>query len=171
MLRDTAEFKRGRSGEQIVAERLKRKGCFIIPSYDYSGEDNDKPPRLQGLLRSAIIPDLDVSRAGRRIWVEVKTKRRADWTRVTQRLEHGISLRHYNEYLDVQAITGTAVWLAIYEEETGDVLVQKLADLAAGARVYTGWKMGRDGMVYFPRDAFRTISAEPSPLLTSEPER
>jgi hypothetical protein len=47
--RQRQEFKKGRSGEQKIAEVLRRRGWYIIPSYDYSGEDGNKAPRLQGL--------------------------------------------------------------------------------------------------------------------------
>jgi hypothetical protein len=44
--RASPEFKKGRTGERMIASLLQRDGWFILPSYDYSGEDGDKPPRL-----------------------------------------------------------------------------------------------------------------------------
>src|SRR5690606_34450197 len=72
--RETAEFQRGRTGERLVAELLQSRGWYVIPSYDYSGEDGDKPPRLQGLREAFPVPDLAIARDGIRSWAGVKTK-------------------------------------------------------------------------------------------------
>lgn len=156
--RETAEFQRGRAGERLVAELLQSRGWYVIPSYDYSGEDGDKPPRLQGLREAFPVPDLDIAKDGQRRWAEVKTKAAASYTRITGRLEHGIPKRHYRAYKRVQEITGCEVWLFIYEEETGEVLFAKLDDLEAVKREYDGPKMSRGGMVFYPRDAFNVFA-------------
>jgi len=156
--RQTDKYQRGHSGEQMVAKLLQDRGWFVIPSYDYSGEDNDKAPRLQGNLRAYVIPDLDIARGGRRIWAEVKTKACATYTRITQRFEHGIPMRHFRDYRAVQDITGCSVWLFVYEENTGEVLCGELDNLAAHKREYTGGKMSYGGMVFFPRDAFTLLA-------------
>lgn len=156
-LRETAEFRRGRTGEQIVTGLLRAHGYYVVPSYDYSGEDGNKAPKLQGDGEAWPIPDLDVAKASRRHWVEVKTKRAPSFTYVTRRLEHGIPQRHFEAYQRVEEITGTPVWLAIVEEESGEVLIARLADIAAHARFYRGGRMDRGGMVFFPRDQFRLL--------------
>ena len=156
--RETAEFQRGRTGERLVAELLQSRGWFVIPSYDYSGEDGDKPPRLQGLREAFPVPDLDIARDGQRRWAEVKTKAAATYTRLTGRLEHGIPKRHYWAYKRVQEITGCEVWLFIYEEQTGDVLCARLDDLESVKREYNGQKMSRGGMVFFPRSTFKVFA-------------
>ena len=151
-------FLKGRSAEVATAQILKQRGWHVIPSYDYSGEDGKKAPKLEGSSRSHIIPDLDVSKEGARLWIEVKTKSHAILRRVTQCLEHGIEYRHWKDYLEVQRITNTQVWLFIHEEDTGDILFQSLTELAQDARVYEGNRMGRGGMVFFKRSAFRHIT-------------
>lgn len=153
--RETVEFQRGHNGERMVAELLQQHGWYVIPSYDYAGEDHDKAPRLQGALGGFIIPDLDIAKDGARRWAEVKTKAEATFTRITQRLEHGISKRHYEHYQKVQQITGDEVWLFVVEENTGTVLFAKLDDLEPFKRVYNGDKMSRGGMVFYPRDCFK----------------
>ena len=125
-----------------------------MPSYDYSGEDNNKAPRLQGLAHGLAIPDLDVSKDGRRFWVEVKTKTRSNEYRKQGILKHGIHVSHFEQYLEVERITGTAVWLVIYEESTGALLSQRLSELAKVADFDRRPVMARGGMVYFPRDSF-----------------
>ena len=109
---DTREFERGRQGELAIARWLQERGWYVIPSYDYSGQDGTKAPRLQGLLAGYAIPDLDVCRGGDRMWVEVKVKGGATYHRLTDTFEHGISLRLYRHYLEVQRLTGTQVSLS-----------------------------------------------------------
>lgn len=157
-LRDTDAFQRGRTGERLVADLLRRAGWYVIPSYDYTGEEGDKAPRLSGLREGFVVPDLDAARRGTRIWVEVKTKAAATYHRVGRRYEHGIPRRHFLAYRQVQAITGCPVWLFVVEEATGVVLCARLDDLAGRCRVYTGAKMDRGGMVFFPRDAFAVFA-------------
>ena len=157
--RETPEFRFGRTGEQFVAQELQRRGWYVIPSYDFCGEEGNKAPKLQGGSTRFVIPDLDISQAGMRRWVEVKAKDAATYTRITDRLEHGIAARHWRDYLEVENITGCEVWLAIYERDTGDVLIQsitKLRGLNGGPRNSMMKKNGdcEGAMVYFPRSAF-----------------
>jgi len=156
-LRQTPEFQRGRTGEEATAQFLRSLGWFVIPSYDYSGAE-DKAPRLQGLDIGYVLPDLDVSAYGTRLWVEVKTKYGASFTYSTQQLEHGIPLRHYLDYLEVERQTGNPVYLAIREEQTGACLIQRLGFLRAPriTRMKKGGKE-QEAMAYFPRDAFEEI--------------
>jgi hypothetical protein len=157
-LRDTEQFRRGRNGEQIVADRLMRRGWYVIPSYDYNGGD-DHPPRLQGWTRRFIIPDLDACKGGRRIWVEVKTKAAPSLHRASGILEHGIPLRHYEQYLQVELETGCPVYLLVYEEQSNQLLWQKLSELGQ-PRIYSGDKMSFGGMAFWPRDSFNILARE-----------
>ena len=160
---ESDEFKRGREGEQSVEQWLRARGDYVIRSYDYSGEDGDKAPRMHGLSERYALPDLDVCREGKdgkpiRFWIEVKLKRRASWYEKLGRLEHGISLPLWMDYLQVQAISGCNVWLVIVEEETDEWLAQSMKVLGGVYRIYEGEKMGRGGMVFFPRTAFITLT-------------
>jgi hypothetical protein len=157
-LRDTENFKRGRNGEQLAADWLKRDGWYVLASYDYSGSD-DHPPRLEGWARQFIIPDLDACKGGRRIWVEVKTKAAPSLHRATNIIEHGIPLRHYEQYLQVERETGCAVHLIIYEEQSDVLLHQKLSELGQ-PRIYSGDKMSYGGMAFWPRDSFNILARE-----------
>lgn len=157
MALDCPEFWRGRSGEKVVAALLNRRGFFVVPSYDYSGED-DKAPKMHGPDADHVLPDLDLARLGRRYWGEVKTKAEPTFHRLTGRWEHGICLRLWREYWRVQEITGAPVYLFVYEESSGDVLTRSLAKLDAAKRVYAGGRMGRHGMVFFPRSAFHLLA-------------
>lgn len=163
--RTSPEFQKGRTGEKRVASLYQSEGYYITPNYDYSGEEGDKAPRLQGSSNAYVMPDLLVSKDGETFAVEVKTKTRANWTYFTSRLEHGFNRRLYWQYRTWQEVTGIPVFMAFWETETGDVLVARFDDLEKVRRDYDGPKMGRDGMVFFPRDAFTvrwSIPIEPT---------
>lgn len=153
--KDRPEFLRGRSGERVVADWLQARGWWIVPSYDYSGEDDNKAPKLQGLDEGLVIPDLDIARHGKRMWAEVKTKAAATFYRKLQRDEHGINRRLWCHYHRVQEITGTHVWVFVVEETTQMLLAESLDILDRDKREYDGGKMGRGGMVFWPRSSFR----------------
>lgn len=144
----------GADGEQVVKNLLIQNGWLIIPSYAYTGPGDDKAPRMEGMNTYYIIPDLDICRLGTRRWIEVKTKTEATFTSITQRLEHGIPLRHYYHYFEVQNATGCPVWLFVYELKTKAILYASLNALIYSVRKYEGGKMNRGGMAFFPRDAF-----------------
>jgi len=150
------EYQRGHTGERIVAAFLQRRGWYVIPSYNFSGEDGNIAPRLFGLRDSFIVPDLDIAKGGLRIWVEVKTKSAATFTRLTGRLEHGIDKRHCDQYLKIQIITGDPVYLAIVELDTKALLLSSLTELMPSARINIMHQRGQEKqMVYWPRSAFR----------------
>lgn len=143
----------------IVAQELQRQGYFVLPSYDYSGDDGNKSPRLQGDVAQYVVPDLDVSRNGKRMWVEVKTKSRPSIGRRSGKPEHGIDGRHLSHYLKVQEITGCPVYVVVYETATGQVLRQSADEIAARGRRS---RLGEYAMVYFIRDEMKCLFTIPA---------
>lgn len=161
--RESMAWKVGEIGRGIVTAVLQEQGWYIIPSDDYIGKE-EKAPRLFGKLKEYVLPDLDTAKEGNRRWVEVKTKKGASWTRITQRNEHGFGKKLYEHYLQVQAITGSDVWVFIYEMDIGELLYARLNDLPK-PRIFTGDRkkikgVNKGGMVYFPRDAFQIWTGE-----------
>lgn len=156
-LRESSEFKRGRNGEQIVSFILRGLGYYIIPSYDFTGRDDNKAPRMLGSRLAFVIPDLDVARGGKRHWVEVKTKAKADFTRKTQREEHGIDKRHYEHYQRVEAETGCEVVIAVYEEISCEVLAITLRRIAKEVRFSANFNAGRGGY-FWSRDSMQLLA-------------
>lgn len=156
------EFLRGRAAELRVSRWLQERGWYVIPSYDYSGADGDKAPRLQGIKRGHAVPDLDVASGGKRKWVEVKSKDHANprhdayWGRC-EVPEHGVDHGNYLDYLEVKRITGDDVWIAIYEEDTAILLMAEI-DTLGEPRVGT-W-LGKK-IANWPRDRFREITRFP----------
>ena len=116
----------GLAGEKMVAGFLQSRGAGVVASYDFSGSDGDKAPRMMFQAYGRIIPDLDVSRGGERFWVEVKTYWHAPPNRRIGFPVHGIRRRHRENYLDVQKQSGTTVLLAILEVQSGQLLVRRL---------------------------------------------
>lgn len=153
VLTERDEFKRGQAGELIVADWLKSRGCYVIPSYDYAGSDGSKAPRLAGLWAGYPIPDLDVSRNGNRFWVEVKTKEAPVLWRKTNELRHGIELRLLEHYQTVEVISGSSCYLFIFEELTRWLLCQRLSELREPS---IGTDRGTR-MAYWPRARFREL--------------
>jgi hypothetical protein len=156
--RERPEFLRGRAGEQVVAEWLKKRKCYVIPSYDYAGENGDKAPKLQGLWTGHPVPDLDVSKEGSRFWVEVKTKGYSPvWAKAPggPQHTHGIELPLLEHYRTVTLISGSPCWLFIYEENSSWLLGQALHVLGKPASV------GSDGrgkkIAYWFRQQFRQL--------------
>jgi hypothetical protein len=155
------EFLRGRAAEQRVARWLQKRGWYIIPSYDYSGAEGEKAPRLQGFPAGYAVPDLDASRGGWRGWVEVKSKAQANIWRSAQPWgqpntpEHGIDHHNYLDYLHVKRITGDEVWIAIYEEDTGNLL---MAEVGALGEPRVGSWLGKK-IANWPRARFAPMPA------------
>ena len=153
----------GRAAEIAVGELMMLRGNYVVPSYDYSGLDEGKPPRLQGKLRGYVIPDLDVAKDGKRRWFEVKAKTEPSQT-WSSRLTgvkgivpaHGVAKRLVDNYAAVERITGTPVYLVIVEKISDTWLWQRLAVLRKGKEWETiSAKMGH--MVFWPRVAFRVL--------------
>ena len=153
---DQPEVQRGRAAEIAVANWLKRRGNWVIPSYDYAGLDHDKPPRLETTTRGLSIPDLDVSKDGARIWIEVKLKAAPTWGRISGKLEHGISARLANHYTETEKITGCAVWIIVVEESSGEWRAALLSKLRTRERSSFSPRMG--GMVFWLREDFHRIA-------------
>ena len=168
---ERAEFLMGRSVELIVSGWLKGRGWYVIPSYDYSGDDRNKAPKLQGLAEAFPVPDLDVCRAlpqrrPERRWVEVKAKDAADFTFKTRSFDHGIE--HYDDYMRVAELTGTEPWLAVVEMATvreldahrgrfgerGQLLMQSFARLGQPRRTTMHGKR----MAFWPRGMFMPVA-------------
>lgn len=152
--RERPEFVLGAATEKRVAAWLQERGWHVIPSYDYAGPDGDKPPRLQGFKVGYAVPDLDVARAGVRRWVEVKFKSYSPFYYKGGYQVHGIYLRLLEHYRTVQTVTGTECWIAIYQADTRELLVQSLNELG---EPQVGTDRGKP-TAYWPRSRFHLLA-------------
>lgn len=150
----TPEYGQGKAGERIIAELFKSRGWYVIPSYDYVS-DEEKAPQMHGMYRGLILPDLDICRDGKRRWIEVKTYGAPSLYRKTQELQHGIQQRHWDHYREVEAISGTPVWICVYQLSDGAVLAQEQQILGAWADKRTD-KRGKV-QYYFPVTRMRIV--------------
>lgn len=148
----------GHVAEVRVAELLQSYGAYIIPSYAYSGSE-EKAPKLNGIDHGFVIPDLDVA-LKTRVWVEVKRKTSPSFYRKTQDWVHGIPLRHYNDYLQVERITHCDVWIVFSDEH--NIRCGRLAEIPIH-HTYPGDKMSRGGMVFF-----NVLDLQPLEVLINE---
>lgn len=124
----------GKQGEAIVREWLKRQGYNILPA---SQIEEGGAPMLTGQRLKVILPDNLTWREGQPGWVEVKTKSHAtEHKNPPHRWEHGLPLRHWNAYLQVQELTRIPVSLAILELDTKLLLIGTLTSLERGKRVF-----------------------------------
>jgi hypothetical protein len=160
VMRFEEAYEKGDRGQRIVNAMLMKSGWTINKTYQQTEEGAPRVFSLEsgGVLASAVLPDLDVwkvvGQKWERRWVEVKTKADRDWTKITRRYEHGINRRHWKDYWQIQNGSGFPVYLFVYEEKRNNIIVAKISDLKPVVREYKGTKMGPDGMVFFPADAF-----------------
>lgn len=120
----------GRMGERLVARWFQSHNWGVIPSYDYTGSNGEKAPRLMFEAASHVVPDLDLCRSGRRWWVEVKTYADAAENKRLGCKVHGIKQRHFDDYVSVERESGTPVAIAILELSTGLLLTGALDRLS-----------------------------------------
>lgn len=171
---DTEEYKKGNDGEEKVEKYLNRCGWGTTPLWAYS---DDGAPILGGEgLKDRVIPDIQASKDGMTKLAEVKkhTEIHIQYNQGNQE-QHGISLRHWNDYLAVQEITGIETWLFIWEDledrDDGKLIsapINHLNDESKIARLIRkgdrGYqKYGRE-MIFFPRDEFRHADKNGIPL-------
>lgn len=149
--------------QRLVEAYLHSINYLTIPSYDFTGSDGDNAPKLKGSCSSYVLPDLDCCRDGERRWVEVKGKEQAVFNRTFQALVHGIEKRHYDDYLAIERLTNTTVWLMILEIDTGHLLTRELSRLSTYPCLCRGCRSGmrcraqREPLIYFLRDDFTRI--------------
>lgn len=115
---DTREYKMGRAAEEAWCRFLASVGHAAVPIYGATGVDSSTKAPVMFVRDGLIVcPDvLCLKRDGKSLWHEVKSKHEPGWYRKRGRWEHGIDKSLFDEYRNVQASTGTPVWLIVHEE-------------------------------------------------------
>ena len=116
---DSSLFERGSIGEQNVATFLKENGWAVVPTHECNPGD---AALMRGMDKSFILPDLLSFDTKRAIWIEVKTKEKPRLYKKRNEYRHCIDEYQYREYLQVESLTGSNVWLFVYEENTDKIL-------------------------------------------------
>jgi hypothetical protein len=111
----------GRKGERLVFSLLREQGYSIIPSFEFSGKNEDKAPKLYALNEDLVLPDLDVCKGGDRFWVEVKTYTQPAFNRNRGCFVHAIQRNHYEQYLAVEKTTKCRVFIYVLEVKSGEL--------------------------------------------------
>jgi len=110
-----------KEAEIWTQEIFNNLGFYVFPKYLYS---DSGAPCLVGLNDNIVVPDLDVSGYGQRFWVEVKNK-------PLRKLypDTGFSERLCNEYLKVQEITNSNIFIICFDWKLGKVYGNWLNEL------------------------------------------
>lgn len=165
----TESLKAGQLGESEISRFMIRRGWQVLPAYEVE-QGSGKGPRLFGEYGQLISPDLLVFRGEQVQWVEAKTKSAFTWYRVKQKWQTGIDLRHWRDYLKVNASTPFPVWLLFLHRHgmakdtpfgmvspTG-LFGNKVAILQ-GCADHISEKHGPSGMIYWNIDNLKLIAA------------
>lgn len=147
--RESIYYQRGLAGELVVAHFLQKKGWAVFHAAGVNGEG--APLLRSDRRRSDPVPDLDVSRDGARLWVEVKTKTKAVLQRSRGQYRHGIERRKLEAYWRVQETTGTPCYLVFYELLSTLFLCQSLDVLVPMAQAGGGGDHYTEQMVFWDR--------------------
>lgn len=159
--REGHEWRLGRAAEQAVRRWYQTAGWYVVPLYAI---EDGGAPRLAGAIKSHVLPDLQVARAGALRWVEVKGKNIAPYYQKTRRYRHGVNLRNWRAYLEVEAASGVPGYLAIVQLRPGpdvaiapQLLVASFATLRADVQIRSADGDGFE-MAFFDVDAFERFA-------------
>lgn len=147
----------GREYEIAVSKFLQRRGWSVLPAYDYSGKGDSKAPRLMNMEGGLVVPDLLACRNGKTRWFEVKWKTRADFTRMTQRMETGVDGRLYQHYRQVKHQSGQQVWIVFVHIEEQQVRANEIGELDKIVRYSPNFNNGKGGF-FFPWDGIPLVA-------------
>ena len=113
-----------------------------------------------GYAADGDVPLMEVTGKGRRFLFAVEAKRGPIEYRETGELKHGLDFARVEKWRNTAEAAGLDIFLAIYESETGDLLVGSLfRDLNkdAGEEQKRGGRDGQAYMTYWPRSAFPVV--------------
>lgn len=103
-------------GENVVRDWFRTAGWFVVPT---AAIETGGAPKLVGLLEQHVLPDMQTARDGQMRWVEVKTKTSPVLYQIAREWRHGVDLKNWQAYLEVERITGFPGDLAIVQLRPG----------------------------------------------------
>lgn len=104
----------GEEGEHIVADYLMNScDASVLPLYQF--EDKKTAPYLIYKDSKYKLPDLTVWKESKIYFIEVKRKRQ--WVRFAGNTETGVDSYLYDNYVKIQDITGTQIYLWFVHED------------------------------------------------------
>jgi hypothetical protein len=117
---DLPAAKIGRLGETLAAELLASAGAGVIATFRNS---EDAAPVIEKSGRRIVLPDLDVSIAGRTFSVEIKTYQKPAKNRSHGCMVHGVPVRSFDQYVSCEVERGIPVHLGVLEVDSGKLLL------------------------------------------------
>jgi hypothetical protein len=129
------------------------RGYYVLPTYDFSGKDDNKAPKILSpeSVADLVAPDLMVWGRGETRFLEVKYKTKADTYRKTNTLTTGINRRLWRHYRDVERLLKVPIWILFIHQQERECRADTLANLSNYIdHEYSGWNMGPSGMVFWP---------------------
>lgn len=146
----------GKEFEDEFARYLMNKGWFVVPKYLYVEEG---APSMFGKYTNYVLPDLDCSKDGERIWVECKRKEKMKKHDAT-----GFSQRLHMNYKRVQEITGDKVFVVFRDDLTNETYGNWLSELEN--YVYRdSWNIAGDTIITFKYpEAFKVLNMASIPI-------
>lgn len=150
-----------RDAEEPIKRWLQKSSAFILPAYNFSG---DGAPKLEAFSDSdsLTLPDLLAARAGVMFWVEVKLKTMATKTySLGDRLDTGLALRHWRDYLTVRDKTGCKLFLVFAHEKENIVTFDESIrlDTLSSRRIDDTVKMDRGGMIFWALEDLTVVAS------------
>lgn len=128
------EAKLGRFAERLIAAALKELTSFAL--IDSNDLDNNEPgapmvlnAEVDGCRMRLIKPDLDLAHKGLRFWCECKGRRTCGDLKIMSCETQMISKRQWRHYQLVQDVTGTQVWIFLFQRDAHELLVSPLSRL------------------------------------------
>lgn len=111
-MRQSEEWRFGREVEEYVIARRKLQGCWIIRTHLIGPTG---APMLEGWDGKEILPDIISGHGGRSVLLEIKGKSRITKNKRYRRDEHGIALKNWLSYQEVERQLGITCLLGIYD--------------------------------------------------------
>ena len=140
-----------RKYEIALSKWLQKKfGFYVLPTYDYSGLQKNKAPKLSGMMNSFVIPDLLCFKPERKVWVECKWKSKAELYRKNNVYVTGIESRLFKQYQQVGKLSGIEVKIMFLHVAESEIRGNDLDFLSENINnYYAGDKFKNDGMVFW----------------------
>lgn len=129
--------------ERAVAQWMSRRGWHIVGMACAGWQPRRAPIPPEA---DYTYPDMLIERKGYYLWLDVKSKERADWYRIGAYAVTGFPLRHWTRYWHVQQTTGIEVAVLFLHRHDNEARAASLAALER-AISHTSDKMG--GMIFF----------------------
>lgn len=148
----------GRLFESEFERQAHKRGYHVVRHCEQLGVTGEKAPILTGPFAGYRLPDFSLLVRGTMYWAEAKFKSRSTFSTKRQRLEHGIDLPNWQDYLAICRLSGQPGFLVIGDGKTGDILIASFKLLEsdrAQSYEYNGHEHFKNGAIFWPLETFK----------------